>query len=131
MIFDALKPLAHANLANPPANLTEFFGLAARSLADMDEKAVADGVQDIILTQEFFPRIATLRTAAQKAALAGHSRITQNAGIPAEYARARATQPLADKNPADWTDEDHAEFERWYGHPVWWKGAPICAEVVA
>lgn len=30
----------------------------------------------------------------------------------------------------DWPREDHAEFERWYGRPVWWKGAPIDAPVV-
>lgn len=131
-IIDALKPLAHANLANPPADMVAFFTLAARSLEDLGEQAVRDGVQDLILEAEYFPRVATLRTAARKAALSGHSKMVQPAGMRFDIARARATQGLADKNPIHWTDADHAEFERWYGHPVWWKGAPIdTGEVIA
>lgn len=127
--LDALAQLEHAGLANPPADLVAFFSLAANLLSDLPVKAVQDGVRTVILEEEFFPRISTLRKAAMQAARSGHSTAEQP-GMKPDYARARETQYLADKNPAEWTTTDHAEYERWYGKPVWWKKEPIDTEAV-
>lgn len=131
-VFDALTPLEAAGLANPPAKLVEFFGLAARMLSQYPIEAIRNGVEDVILTSEFFPRIAALAEAVKRANLRGESRIQQNAEkhhMRPEIIRQRATQELADKNPVDWTAADHADFERWYGKPVWWKGEPHDTEM--
>lgn len=126
-ILQAMMPLQHAGLANPPANQVEFFKLAARMLVEFSPEVIGKAVTSIVRDATFWPKISEIRRAAEQVTQANRA-VNHSAR---ELARlAGLTQHLADKNPVDWTPADHAEFERIHGRPVWWKGQPFNCPVL-